>query len=102
MIKQIMQGQFEEGDMDRASESFEAYAFLEDIIEARKNAPIDERERLSIEAMIAYRAYFMGIPEWIVRESLMVLYDIEIVCEMRRRDFVSAVEYLVDLKASVN
>lgn len=72
-----------------------------DIIEHRMNAPLCSNEMTAIMDMVKYRAKHLGQELWVTTSTFLTTMGIDELGDLRRCDFVRAVEYLVTFSSPV-
>lgn len=71
-----------------------------DMIDRRMMFPLHDDERKAVIHMLQQRAKFLGEALWIATENFLLDMGVERMDDLRRCDFVRAVEYLVAFTAS--
>lgn len=71
-----------------------------DIIDRRMMFPLHEYEMKAVYHMLQQRAKFLGEELWIATENFLLDMGVEKLDDLRRCDFVRAIEYLVSFTAS--
>ena len=71
-----------------------------DMIDRRMMFPLHDDERKAVLHMLQQRAKFLGEALWIATENFLMDMGMEELDDLRRCDFVRAVEYLVAFTAS--
>ena len=71
-----------------------------DLIDQRMLRPLHSNEHRAILDMIQYRAGRLGQETWITTATFLTVMDVEELDDLRRCDFVRAVEYLVAVETS--
>ena len=66
-----------------------------DIINYRMKAPLNSEEMAAVVGMIKQRAKSLGQQLWVTMGTFLVTMGVEELGDLRRRDFVRAVNYLV-------
>ncbi len=66
-----------------------------DMIDRRMMFPLHDDERKAVLHMLQQRAKFLGEALWIATENFLMDMGMETLDDLRRCDFVRAVEYLV-------
>lgn len=69
-----------------------------DIINYRMKAPLNSEEMAAVIGMVKQRAKSMGQQLWVAMGTFLVTMGVEELGDLRRRDFVRAVNYLVALE----
>ena len=69
-----------------------------DIIKYRMKAPLNSEEMAALVGMVKQRAKSMGQQLWVAMGTFLVTMGVEELGDLRRCDFVRAVNYLVALE----
>lgn len=88
-------------NLPKATQEAASVAPKSDIIEHRMTAPLCSNEMTAIMDMVKYRAKHLGQELWVTTSSFLTTMGIEEMGDLRRCDFVRAVEYLVTFSSPV-
>lgn len=69
-----------------------------DIVGYRMKAPLNSEEMAAVLGMVKQRAKSLGQQLWVTMGTFLVTMDVEELGDLRRCDFVRAVNYLVALE----
>jgi hypothetical protein len=98
-MKEIMQGAMTPPAIEpEAAPLFRVSAQVSDKLSVRQAERINERELLSIYALLAYVAHNQNVRQETVQLILEAEFGVDHVSKIRREDYENAIAFLVDIQ----